>query len=70
MECTYCHGKMTKGSASYSVNRKGYHLLLDQVPAWICNQCGEEYFEAPEVDSIQDVIRAVDQQISKLPKSA
>jgi YgiT-type zinc finger domain-containing protein len=70
MKCIYSHGTMKKGTASYNVNRKGYHLLLDKVPAWICDQCGEPYFEESEVQSIQDVIRAIDQQISKLPESA
>jgi YgiT-type zinc finger domain-containing protein len=70
MKCAYCQGHMKKGTTSYNANRKGYHLLLDQVPAWICDQCGEAYFEEDAVQSIQDVIRAIDQQISKLPKSA
>ncbi len=70
MKCIYCQGKMKEGLASYNVNRKGYHLLLDKVRAWICDQCGEPYFEETEVQSIQDVVRALDQQVSKLPKSA
>ncbi len=70
MKCVYCQGGMKKGATSYNVNRKGYHLLLDQVPAWVCDQCGETYFEKNEVESIQDLVRAVDQQISRLPKSA
>jgi len=70
MKCLYCQGLMKRGMASYNVHRKGYHLLLDKVPAWICDQCGEPYFEEPEVQSIQDLIRGIEQQISKLPKSA
>lgn len=70
MKCIYCQGTMKKGAASYNLNRKGYHLLLDTLPAWVCDQCGEAYFEESEVQSIQDLIRAIDQKISKLPKSA
>ncbi len=70
MKCLYCQGTMKKGMTSYNVNRKGYHLLLDKVPAWICGQCGEPCFEEPEVQSIQDVIRGIDRQIPKLAKSA
>jgi len=61
---------MQKGTTSYNVNRKGYHLLLDHVSAWICDQCGESYFEAQDIHSIQEVIRTIDQQIAKLPKAA
>ena len=38
------------------VDRKGYHLSLDAVPAWVCAQCGEPYFEGREVDSVQRLL--------------
>ena len=66
MKCMYCQGKMERGTAPFHVDRKGYHLQLDKIPAWVCSQCGEVYFEEEEVDSIQSVIRAVDEQIEKL----
>jgi YgiT-type zinc finger domain-containing protein len=70
MKCVYCQGTMKRDVTSYNINRRGYHLLLDKVAAWVCTQCGEAYFEEQEVKSIQDLIGAIDQQISKLPKSA
>lgn len=70
MKCMYCQGEMRRGSAPFHVDRKGYHLLLDAVPAWVCSQCGESYFEEPEVDSIQEAIRALDTQATKLANSA
>ena len=51
------------------IDRKGIHLSLDDVPAWVCRQCGEPYFEESEVDSIQSIIRAVDQETEKLSKT-
>ncbi|MDQ3918413.1 MAG: YgiT-type zinc finger protein [Acidobacteriota bacterium] len=62
----YCQGRLERGAAPFHVDRKGYHLLLDRIPALVCSQCGEVYFEEAEVDSIQAVIRAVDEQIEKL----
>ena len=35
----------------------------------VCKQCGEPYFEEAEVDSIQAIIQAVDQQAEKLAKT-
>lgn len=70
MNCMYCQGEMHRGSAPFHVDRKGYHLLLDSVPAWVCSQCGEAYFEEPEVDSIQEAIQALDTQATKLASSA
>ena len=66
MTCMYCRGKMERATAPFHIDRKGYHLLFDRVPAWVCSQCGEVYFEEVEVDSIQSVIRAVDEQAEKL----
>lgn len=65
MTCIHCQGQMRKGTAPFHVDRNGYHLLLDTVPAWVCEQCGEVYFEEDEVDSIQALIQAMDSQLEK-----
>jgi len=74
MKCYYCGGDMKKGETTYTVNRHGYHLLIDDVPAWICTQCGEVYFEEEEVDLIQDMLKEIDARAAKVrreaPKSA
>lgn len=70
MKCMYCQGKMERGVAPFHVDRKGYHLVLDRVPAFVCRQCGEVYFEEAEVDSIQTAIKAVDVQVEKIAVSA
>ena len=70
MKCMHCQGEMRRGAAPFHVDRNGYHLLLDAVPAWVCSQCGESYFEETEVDAIQDAIRALDRQATKLATSA
>jgi len=57
---------MRKSCAPFQIDRRGYHLLLDAVPAWICTQCGEIYFEEAEVDAIQEAIRSLDKRTEKL----
>jgi len=59
---------MEKGRTTYTITRKGYHLLIDEIPAWICSQCGETYFEDNEVDAIQVVVKSVDSNIEGLRK--
>jgi len=61
----YCKGNMVYKTAPFQINRKGYHLMLDAVPAWVCTQCGEVYFEENEVDTIQDVLKTLDEQTEK-----
>lgn len=70
MKCMYCQGKMERGVAPFHVDRNGYHLVLDKVPAFVCRQCGEVYFAEAEVDSIQATIKAVDMQVEKIALAA
>ena len=69
MKCIHCNSEMRRGTAPFHVDRNGYHLLLDSVPAWVCSQCGEAYFEESEVASIQQAISAIDDQAKSLSAS-
>ena len=51
---------MEKGKNIFALNRSGYHLLIHDMPAWICGQCKEVYFEENAVDSIQEIIKKVE----------
>lgn len=66
MKCIHCHGEMKSATAPFHVDRHGYHLLLDTVPAWVCGQCGEAYFESREVEAIQEAIKVLDRQARRL----
>lgn len=66
MKCIHCQGIMKRGTAPMHIDRKGYHLTLDNVPAWICNQCGEALFEENEVDSVQELIKVIEQKAKPL----
>jgi len=70
MNCIHCKGKMERKSAPFHIDRKGYHLTLDEIPAWVCTQCGEVYFEEQEVGSIQEVIQSLDKRTKKLQEAA
>ena len=69
MKCMYCQGEMHKGTAPVHIDRHGIHVSLDEVPAWVCSQCGEAYFEESQVDSIQGIVRTVDRQAQELAKT-
>jgi len=61
---------MKQGTAPLHIDRNGCHLTIDNVPAWVCQQCGEAYFEEQEVDTIQDLIRTIDKKVNKFTLSA
>jgi YgiT-type zinc finger domain-containing protein len=66
MRCLYCQGTLVRQETHYTASRKGYHLILD-VPAWVCEQCGEPLFDEATVDAIQDILRSVESRLTKLP---
>ena len=70
MRCMYCRGEMERGKAPLHMDRKGIHVTLDEVPAWVCRQCGEPAFDADEVDSVQAIVRAVEREVEKRARSA
>lgn len=66
----YCQAEMKKGTAPFHIDRKGVHVSFDEIPAWVCPQCGEEYFEEKEVDVIRELVKAVEEQTHKFAKTA
>jgi len=66
MKCFHCKGNMVKGSAPFSADRKGYHILWDAIRAWVCSQCGEVLFEENEVSRIQKALQQIDRETTDL----
>ena len=64
MECVHCKGRMVRGQAPFSVDRNGYHIHWDTLPAWVCTQCGESYFEAGVVERVQRALTAIDRDMA------
>ena len=66
MECPFCRGDLVQKKVSYTATRNGYHLIIDHLPAWVCEQCGEPLFDEKTVDAIQELLR----YLSPLPAMA
>jgi len=55
MKCPICkHGETVAGNASMTLERGGTTLVFKNVPAQICNNCGEEFFNDDITASILD----------------
>jgi YgiT-type zinc finger domain-containing protein len=53
MKCPICrHGETVSGKASMTLERGNATLVFKNVPAQICNNCGEEFFEEEITSSI------------------
>jgi YgiT-type zinc finger domain-containing protein len=63
MKCLLCSGEMEKATVSYTIDRKGYHLFIERIPAYVCLQCGEKFFEEKEAGAIQNMIKALEEKL-------
>ena len=70
MECMHCKGRMIRSTAPFSLDRNGYHVAWDAIPAWVCSQCGEPFFESREVELIQKALTELDRESAALASAA
>lgn len=54
-DCTFCGGEVREMRIDYDYRRKGQLLIMKNVPAGVCTQCGEKYFKP-------DVLREMDRR--------
>ena len=47
-DCTFCGGEVTEQKIDYDYRRQSHLLVISNVSAGVCRQCGEKYF-APEI---------------------
>lgn len=66
MQCLHCQSELKRGKATFTDSRNGYVIVLQDIPAWVCTQCGEPLFDSDAVSGIQDVLQAVDERVEKL----
>ncbi|MES1245158.1 MAG: hypothetical protein ABUT39_26370 [Acidobacteriota bacterium] len=61
MKCLYCQAPVERGTAQVRVNRSGYQMAWQAVPAWICTRCDQPYFERQEVETVRLAVSALTQ---------
>jgi YgiT-type zinc finger domain-containing protein len=55
--CTFCKGKLVKGTTEFIARAGGEVVVIKDVPAYVCEQCGEAYY-TPEISrKIDGVMR-------------
>jgi YgiT-type zinc finger domain-containing protein len=55
-KCALCGGNRISGTATFSADRGGVVVVIRDVPATICDQCGEEWFEDGVVQALQESV--------------
>jgi YgiT-type zinc finger domain-containing protein len=59
MRCLRCQGAVEQGTAPVYVDREGYRMAWEQVPAWVCTRCELAYFEPEEVATVRRALAAL-----------
>jgi len=66
MKCANCGHEINKVISRYCINRSGYQLALEGVPAYGCPHCGARYFAEAEVDAIQEMVQDLERDFKKV----
>ena len=54
--CPVCEGKKTEGTTTYTVDLGFGVVVVRDVPARICSQCGEEWIDASVARSLENIV--------------
>ena len=54
-DCSFCGGEVTEQKIDYDYRRQSHLLIILNISAGVCGQCGEKYF-APEIPKTMDDI--------------
>jgi YgiT-type zinc finger domain-containing protein len=54
-DCTFCGGEVSEKRIEYDYRRRGKLLVISNVPAGVCCQCGERYFKPDVLKKMDDI---------------
>ena len=56
MECFKCKGNLIEKKINYVVNLENTIIIIKGVPAKVCKQCGEKYFDDETTENIEKIV--------------
>ena len=61
MKCPLCKGEMQKGKTSMPYETgKDRLIVVKDVPALICDQCGESFIETSVLKRVEEILKVVE----------
>lgn len=57
MSCFKCKGELIEKQVNYVVNLENTIIIIKGVPAKVCSQCGEQYFDDKTTENIEKIIK-------------
>ena len=56
MNCFKCEGKLIEKKVNYMVDLENTIIIIKEVPARVCTQCGEQYFDDETSENIEIIV--------------
>ena len=56
-QCEFCDGEMKQQISLVRVRYRGQTIYVEDGPVWVCNRCGEEYFDANVYKRLEHIAR-------------
>ena len=69
-ECQVCGGSLTLEKVNLEDYQGGKLFMMEQVPAFVCQECGEVWVPEPVVAEFEKMIAVVKQRKQKRAKKA
>ena len=62
-DCHFCGGQVTAQNLDVMRQWKGRYILIEKVPAHVCTQCGERYYDAGVAEAMDEIMRASESEL-------
>lgn len=56
MNCFMCKGNLEEKKVNYVVDLEDTIIIIKGVPAKVCTQCGEQYFDDETTENIEKIV--------------
>ena len=56
MDCFMCKGTLQEKKVNYVVDLENTIIIIKKVPAKVCMQCGEQYFDDEIAENIEKIV--------------
>ena len=61
MDCFICKGKLEEKKVNYIADLEDTIIIIKGVPAKVCTQCGEQYFDDETTENIERIVNQLKQ---------
>lgn len=56
-KCSFCKGKLIKGKTEFVVKARKEVLVIRDIDAYVCSECGEAYYSPKESEKIDKIMK-------------